>query len=226
MKKFLIFKKTESGYAEKMGSYESEFKDDTSENRSYLLAEPMASHFELAEGQDEEIVIPAFIEEVLPVQAIADKWTKVGEADVFIDPLDPSWTFVAGSPEVVGVPAHWGLVISPELVAAKALKTKSALVQAAYNQMNIDVYGAMASVFGTTNADSASAYEKTWTLMKESPSEWSGLGLKDDLGAVLDTDQKVLDFVTAKLASVLAYGKMRMQRIEQFRTEREAILNG
>ncbi|GAB1376780.1 hypothetical protein MASR1M48_16320 [Lactococcus petauri] len=217
MKKFLIFKKTESGYAEKMGSYESEFKDDTSENRSYLLAEPLASHFELAEGQDEEIVIPAFIEEVLPVQAIADKWTKVGEADVFIDPLDPSWTFVAGSPEVVGVPAHWGLVNSPELVAAKALKTKSALVQAAYNQMNADVYAQMSLVFGTNNSESASAYSETFKLMKESPADFIGV-----LG--LQTEAEILAMANAKLAEIKAYALWRMGRIEQFKAERAVIL--
>jgi hypothetical protein len=56
MKKFLIFKKLENGFGDKLGSYESDFKDDTSANRSYLAAEPLASHFELPEGVDEECV--------------------------------------------------------------------------------------------------------------------------------------------------------------------------
>lgn len=55
MKKFLIFKKLEDGtYGEKLGSYEAEQKDDSSKNRSWLAAEPMASHFELAEDIQEE----------------------------------------------------------------------------------------------------------------------------------------------------------------------------
>jgi len=33
-----------------MGSYEAEQKDDTSANRSWLAAEPMAKHLELSEG--------------------------------------------------------------------------------------------------------------------------------------------------------------------------------
>lgn len=63
MKKFVIFKKNvdENGvvsFSRKMGSYESEFKDDSSANRSYLMAEPNASHFELPEGMDEDCVEP------------------------------------------------------------------------------------------------------------------------------------------------------------------------
>ena len=55
--KFIIFKKLEEGYGEKLGSYESDFKDDSSARRSYLMAEPMASHFELPEGMDEDCVV-------------------------------------------------------------------------------------------------------------------------------------------------------------------------
>jgi tRNA U34 5-carboxymethylaminomethyl modifying GTPase MnmE/TrmE len=70
MKKFLIFKKTENGYGEKMGSYGSEFKDDSSANRSYLMAEPLASHFELPEGMDEDCVE---LEEVEGVSSLVEK---------------------------------------------------------------------------------------------------------------------------------------------------------
>ena len=55
--RFIIFKKEQDGtYSERMSSYESSFKDDTSTNRSWLEAEPMASHFELPEGIDEDCV--------------------------------------------------------------------------------------------------------------------------------------------------------------------------
>jgi hypothetical protein len=61
MNKYIIFKKLEDNtYGEKLGFYESSFKDDTSTNRSYLLAEPHASHFELPEGFDEDTVKPVW----------------------------------------------------------------------------------------------------------------------------------------------------------------------
>lgn len=109
-------------------------------------------------------------------------------------------------------------------VILKHTTTKADLIAAAYERMNSDVYGAMAVVFGTTNPDSATAYEKTWNLMKDDPVGWSALGLKDDLGSDLNTEQKVLDFVNAKLLAVEQYGKWRMMRIEQFRAERASIL--
>lgn len=72
--KWLIFKKLEDGsYGEKMGSYESDFKDDTSANRSYLMAEPMASHFELPEGMDEDCVELVKVGESFELQETAEK---------------------------------------------------------------------------------------------------------------------------------------------------------
>lgn len=122
-------------------------------------------------------------------------------------------TLPVGTPE-----SKWQEVI------LKHTTTKADLIAAAYERMNSDVYGAMAIAFGTTNPDSATAYEKTWNLMKDDPSGWAALGLKDDTGADLDTSQKVLAFVTVKLAAVEQYGKWRMMRIEQFRAERASIL--
>lgn len=62
--KHIIFKKLEDGtYGEKLGSYEGP-KDDTSANRSYLQAEPMASHFELPEGMDEDCAVLVLIPEI------------------------------------------------------------------------------------------------------------------------------------------------------------------
>ena len=62
--KHIIFKKNEDGtYGEKLGSYEGP-KDDTSSQRSYLMSEPLASHFELPEGMDEDCVRPVLIDEV------------------------------------------------------------------------------------------------------------------------------------------------------------------
>jgi hypothetical protein len=70
MKTFLIFKKLENNtYGEKMSSYQAEQKDDTSANRSYLLAEPMASHFELPENMDEDCVDLIWQEAIEGVEA-------------------------------------------------------------------------------------------------------------------------------------------------------------
>jgi hypothetical protein len=91
--------------------------------------------------------------------------------------------------------------------------------------MSADVYAQMAVVFGTTNTDSATAYERTWNMMKDDPAEWSNLNLKDDQGNVLDTEEKVVTYATAKLTSVLDYGKYRMQRIQTFKNERQYILD-
>lgn len=116
MKKFLIFKKLEDGsYGDKMGSYESEFKDDSSARRSYLMAEPMASHFELPEGMDEDCVELVLIPEVAYQ---AEKWVK-GEEEVSLDPMDESWTYI---PAVSAVVAHYELQLSPAKVLAKRHK--------------------------------------------------------------------------------------------------------
>lgn len=117
--------------------------------------------------------------------------------------------------------------------AVAAQKQKEAQIAAAYAQMDADVRAEMVTVFGTTSTESATAYEKTWALMLETPADWSGAGLTArfdrgglSIGDALDTDQKVTDYAQACLDAVKAYGISRMQRIEQFRAEREAILAG
>lgn len=72
--KQIIFKRNEDGSvsSQKLGSYEGP-KDDTSANRSYLMAEPMACHLELPEGMDEDCVEPVEVDGVLTLQENADK---------------------------------------------------------------------------------------------------------------------------------------------------------
>lgn len=70
--KYIIFKKLEDGtYGEKLGSYEGP-KDDSSANRSYLQAEPLASHFELPEGMDEDCVVLIDVEGLWVLQEDSD----------------------------------------------------------------------------------------------------------------------------------------------------------
>jgi hypothetical protein len=118
--KHLIFKKLEDGtYGEKLGSYEGP-KDDSSAQRSYLQAEPLASHFEMPEGADEDCCILVLVPEVLAVEAQPEKWTKEGETDVFVDPQDETWTHAPAVAGVEGVPAHYEVQEDASLVTAKA----------------------------------------------------------------------------------------------------------
>lgn len=119
----------------------------------------------------------------------------------------------------------------PAKVAQKIVKDKTFLVAEAYNQMNAEVIAQMALVFGTTKPESATAYKETWDMMIETPSDWHEAGIRASfnagglvVGEVLDTTQKVQNYAAAKLAEVKAYGVWRMQRIEEFKDEREAIL--
>jgi hypothetical protein len=73
--KHIIFKRNEDGsLGEKLGSYEGP-KDDTSANRSYLHAEPMACHLELPEGIDEDCA------EAVDVEGL---WSAAESADLVL----------------------------------------------------------------------------------------------------------------------------------------------
>lgn len=130
-----------------------------------------------------------------------------------------------------------------DVQAVAIQRQKEAQIAAAYVQMDSDVRVDMVNVFGTSSPESATAYEKTWALMLETPADWSSAGLTArfdrgeydsdgqgtmvaiQVGDALDTDAKIIAYAQACLDAVRAYGISRMQRIEQFRTERIAILN-
>lgn len=126
MKKFLIYKKLEDGsYAEKLGSYEAEMKDDTSANRSYLMAEPMASHFELPAGLDEDCVDLIWQEEIVAVEAQEAQGVEGEEG------------YVPAVEAVAGVPAQYVLVENAQKVTDKAQTALDAqLDQVLSNAMN------------------------------------------------------------------------------------------
>ena len=109
-------------------------------------------------------------------------------------------------------------------------RRKDREIKALYDTMNTEVYAQMATVFNTTNADSATANRETWALMLETPADWSGAGLNAEfdrgglsIGDALDTDQKVTDYSQACLDAVKTYGIWRMQRVQQFRTDKAAV---
>jgi hypothetical protein len=68
MKTFIIFKTIldaqgdVTSYLDRLGSYEAEEKEDNSTNRSHLQVSPHATHFELPEGLDVDVVKPALVE--------------------------------------------------------------------------------------------------------------------------------------------------------------------
>lgn len=133
---------------------------------------------------------------------------------------------------VIGEDGAISFEVDTEKVAAKAAAEKAALVTAAYNQMNTDVYAQMASVFGTTKSDSATAFEGTFKLMAQKPELFVNEGLVADkavgaflVGDALNTTELVAEYAAARIAEVEAYAVYRMNRIKQFHAERELILN-
>ena len=79
--KYAILKRNEDGsLGPKLGSYESDSKDDSSKNRSYLHAEPQACHMELPEGMDEDCVeVVEVAEEIIPASGIEGEEGYVAE---------------------------------------------------------------------------------------------------------------------------------------------------
>jgi len=228
MKKFVVFKKEEVGYATtKRFSYTSEevggflilngnstgvnfvdYKLDNSTHFSHMEVPPLAYHFELPSGLHEDTVLPIEVSATsIPAEVASGGVASETEGFIYILQED------AGK------------------VADKLVQDKTDLVTAAYNQMNTDVYAQMYVVFGTKNPESATAYHDTWKLMSSNPSEWSSIGLTSNFdrgglvkGDALDTVQKIQDYSDACLAEVNAYGVWRMQRIEQFKVERATLL--
>lgn len=133
----------------------------------------------------------------------------------------------------------WNITVDSSAKAiAVAEQSKKDDIAAAYKAMSDEVDAKMYEVFRTLKADYATAEYETWQDMKKRPSAYSGLGLKVDHqinnvdetelfspGSALDTDQKILDYATRKIELAEAYGTFRVQRIQQFKNEKEQIQN-
>ena len=163
-----------------------------------------------------------FDKEIQSAAIYNTKWSKEGEDDVYVDPEDEEWSASSGVFVVFSE--------DPDKVAAKVVKDKTAEITERYNDMNADVYGEMATVFGTQNPESATAWHQTWGLMKTQPSLYFNLGWKVhvahgtfSVGDALDTIQKVEDYADAAIAAVSEYSVSRMTRIKQFYDEKAAI---
>jgi len=186
------------------------YKLDNSKHFSHLEVPPHASHFELLDGLLEEVVLPIEVS-ATSIPASVASGGVASDNDDFIFILQEDAT----------------------KVAEKVVSDKTDLVLLAYVQMETEVLAEMNIVFGTAKTDSASAYKMTWTEMLAAPSDYSSIGLTARLavgtfsiGDALDTDQKITDYATANITEAKAYGVWRMQRIQQFKNERETIVNG
>jgi len=229
MKKFVVFKKDGLEYeTTKRFAYSTEdvdgflvidgnstgvafegYKLDNSKHFSHLEVPPHAEHFELIGDLGEDVVLPVEVS-ATSIPASVASGGIASETDGFIFILQED----AGK------------------VAENVVNVKTDLVTAEYSQLNTDVYAEMYNVFGTTNANSASAYNETWKEMVIAPSDYSSAGLTARfavagfaVGDALDTDQKISDYGSAKVVEAKAYGVWRMQRIEQFKVDRETIIN-
>lgn len=115
--------------------------------------------------------------------------------------------------------------------AAKIVAAKTAEIGVKYVEMDTAIFNQMEVVFGTRRADSAAATEGTLDLMKNKPELFAAEELTADIpvtgfasGAALDTEAKVVDYATKRIAQIEAYGVFRAKRIKQFRDEKAAIL--
>jgi hypothetical protein len=116
-------------------------------------------------------------------------------------------------------------------VAAKAVVAKQNLVTAAYERMNADVLAEMKRIFNTSNPDSANRQHNTWKVMVVSPALYLNIGLKADSSAAemnageeFTDSAKTVAWAQDRVTESELYSVWCMQRIEQFRTERAAIL--
>lgn len=132
---------------------------------------------------------------------------------------------------VIGENGDISFEVDAQKVAAKTLASKVAQITERYNDMNVDIFSQMETVFGTQRSDSATAYHEAWQLMKAKPILFWEQGLKAhvahgtfQVGDALDTIQKCEDYAEAALAAVEAYAVFRMNRIKQFAEEKAAIL--
>lgn len=199
------------------------FTDSAFSVDSWLAANSM-----YAEGHVIGVEVPTkFVQESAKAENLtavhtpyrSEYWSKEGNSDVFVNPNDSSWEFHPAQAEV------WAIQYKPGY--------KEPQIEALYKVMVSDVYAQMYATFGTNDANSANAYKQTWDLMVSEPSLWESAGLTASFdrgglttGEALDTEEKVLSYASACVASAVQYGIWRMQRIEQFRIDRQNLILG
>ena len=126
--KHIIYKKENNEPTIKLSSYEGP-KDDSSQNRSYLHAEPLAIHLLLPEGIDEDCAVPVWGEISPaynltlrePIPAVPAQ-PAIVENGVEIQPAQAEIPVVDGLYQTVPAVLGWKLVEDASLKLAKRQK--------------------------------------------------------------------------------------------------------
>jgi hypothetical protein len=165
--------------------------------------------------------------EVIEVVAADEYWSKEGEDDLLIDPVDVSWTHVpavdavapvayvapvtyvapvAAVAPVAGVPAH--KIIEQDAAAVTAATAQASLATAKAT-MDTDIRAFVSSKTGSTGDVEMQAQVSSFSLRAANSTEYAAEGLTAHvasasftLGEVLDTAQKVQDFYTEILVEM------------------------
>lgn len=97
-----------------LGNYQADAKDDTSTNRDYQQAEPLAAHIELPEGLEADTVSAAMVEDAIVLSEDAEKasakeakeWAALrAERDSRLQACD--WTQLEDAPLALDKKAEW-----------------------------------------------------------------------------------------------------------------------
>jgi len=148
--------------------------------------------------------VPRILEELLPGQ-LTRKFYGTDWASTSMEPanLRPTWTEVKAK--------------GAELITADAVK---ATVATAYKAMSDNIGLEVYNTFKTTDENSANAFAQSWRIKAERPGEYfnEGLVATDAIGGflindLLDTQQKILDFYSAKVDQLITFDKFRDTQI-------------
>lgn len=110
------------------------------------------------------------------------------------------------------------------------LNAKQIQIQVAYQNMDSDIYVRMAAVFGTSRADSATAFLQTWQGMVANPGLFTGGVLITApagayaYGQFITRPSDIQAYATAALAKADAFSVYRLGRIMQYIQQRAQIL--
>lgn len=155
---------------------------------------------------------------LVPVQS--EKWIKDGQADVFEDPQDETFTYIQA------IPAHWEVQKGDNFVTYD----KEQRVGVEYSKMNTAVLTEMKDLFKTTKSDSATRTFLTLRSMSDRPENFAGKGilamynvLGFSAGDDLDTAAKVKDFADQVLMAADNYAVFSLLEIQKFQMAKAVI---
>lgn len=162
------------------------------------------SGFLLSNGICESVTIPDGLDnhflKVVEIAEVPDSWYKEGESDVFVDPEDETWTYVAGTPAYK--------IIEQDTVSKNAGDVLASLADAKI-LMDSSIRAFVASKTGSTGDAEMQAQVSSFSLRASNSAEYANEGLTAHVdsasftqGEALDTAQKVQDFYTEILVEM------------------------